>query len=83
GSALCKSHVLRRFMNSGDAPDIKLTWVIGDNRNDLALMRMADRAFAIDPKVPELKNDPRIEVIQTFSELTNLLPETEEAGLVA
>jgi hypothetical protein len=53
------------------------TWVIGDNINDLQLMQLADRAFAIDPKSPILRNEPFITQIESFEELLAMLPNHE------
>ena len=58
-------------------PAINLTWVIGDNINDLQLMQLADRAFAIDPKSPILRNEPFITQIESFEELLAMLPNHE------
>lgn len=76
-NVICKSNVMRRFLADPCAPMVNLTWVVGDNINDLELMRAADRAFAIDPKSPELSKDPRITCITAFSELLALLPNHE------
>ena len=73
----CKSHVLRRFLADESSEDINLTWVVGDNDNDMALMQMADKAFAIDPKSAKLFNDPKITVVDSFEELLTLLPNHE------
>lgn len=75
--AICKSNVLRRFLADSCLPMVNLTWVVGDNINDLELMRMADRAFAIDPKSPVLSKEPKITCITSFSELLALLPNHE------
>lgn len=75
--AICKSNVLRRFLSDSNPPVINLTWVVGDNINDLGLMRLADRAFAIDPKSPVLTTEPGITQIASFDELLALLPNHE------
>ncbi|MBL8511180.1 MAG: glycosyltransferase [Betaproteobacteria bacterium] len=75
--AICKSNVLRRFLNDVSPPRVNLTWVVGDNLNDLELMRLADRAFAIDPKSPALTAEPGISPIASFDELLALLPNHE------
>jgi len=74
---VCKSNVLRRFLSDASPPSINLTWVVGDNINDLNLMKQADRAFAIDPKSSVLKNQPDITVIKSFEELSLLIPNHE------
>ena len=50
GEPVCKSHVLRRFRADAGGPPLLECWAIGDNLNDLGLLRLADRAFAIEPK---------------------------------
>lgn len=82
-SSICKSNVLRRFLNDPNAPAVNLTWVVGDNINDLELMRLADRAFAIDPKSPVLAAEPGIAPIASFEELLALLPNHELVSIAA
>lgn len=65
----CKSNVLRCFLEDTTMPSVSETWVVGDNLNDLELMRLADRAFVIEPKSPSMLNDPKIQQIVSFSEL--------------
>jgi glucosyl-3-phosphoglycerate synthase len=77
---VCKSNVLRRFLSDTSSPAINLTWVVGDNINDLDLMKQADRAFAIDPKSSILKSQPGITVIESFKELSTLIPNHELVG---
>lgn len=74
---ICKSNVLRRFLADPNPPAVNLTWVVGDNINDLELMRLADRAFAIDPKSHLLTVEPGITQIDSFDELLALLPNHE------
>jgi len=76
-NAICKSNVLRRFLSDTTQPTINHTWAVGDNFNDLELLRLADQAFAIDPKSPALTNDPKIKVVTSFDELLALLPNHE------
>jgi glucosyl-3-phosphoglycerate synthase len=71
---VCKSHVLQRFLSDPSDSAVNLTWVVGDNTNDLALMRLADAAFAIEPKSPALMRDPGITVIDSFGALLERLP---------
>lgn len=74
GDPVCKSHVLRRFRADDVGPPLQECWAIGDNLNDLALLRLADRAFAIEPKAQALRDDPRITVIGSFEELLAQVP---------
>ena len=74
---VCKSHVLRRFLDDATPPAIKLTWVVGDNLNDLELMRLADSAFAIDPKSPALTMEPGVTLIESFEELLERLEHSD------
>jgi len=74
GDPVCKSHVLRRFRADEDGPPLLECWAIGDNLNDLGLLRLADRAFAIEPKAQALRDEPGITVIESFDELLPLVP---------
>ncbi len=74
GPAVCKSHVLRRFRaEAGDLPLLEC-WAVGDNLNDLGLMRLADQAYAIDPKAEALRREPGVTVIENFDELLARVP---------
>lgn len=75
--AICKSNVLRRFLADPTLPAVNLTWMVGDNVNDLALMHLCDRAFVIEPKSTIFANEPSITTIVSFEELLNLLPDHE------
>jgi glucosyl-3-phosphoglycerate synthase len=72
--AICKSNVLRRFLSDTTQPTVNCTWAVGDNLNDIDLLRLADHAFAIDPKSEVLTRDPRIAVIKSFDDLLALIP---------
>ena len=75
GEPVCKSHVLRRFRADDGGPPLLECWAIGDNLNDLGLLRLADRAFAIEPKAAALRSEPGVTVIASFAELLPLVPE--------
>ncbi|HSQ72909.1 MAG TPA: haloacid dehalogenase-like hydrolase, partial [Rubrivivax sp.] len=75
GEPVCKSHVLRRFKADDGGPELLECWAIGDNLNDLGLLRLADRAFAIEPKAAALRDEPGVRVIESFEELLPLVPE--------
>lgn len=75
-NSICKSHVLRHFVDSDQEPPIDLIWVIGDNVNDLELMRRADRAFTIAPKSPALLEVPGIVQISSFTEMADILDQS-------
>lgn len=74
---ICKSNVLRHFLNDKNDSQIELTWAIGDNLNDMALLRMVNRAFVIEPKSSALTNIPNVTEIKSFEELLQLLPNHE------
>ena len=38
GAAICKSHVLMRFLDDAAEPGICETWAVGDNVNDIGLL---------------------------------------------
>ena len=70
-----KSHVLRCFLADTTSPPISLTWVVGADQDDLELMRMADRAFAIGSISPDLQKEPHITRVATFEKLLTYIPE--------
>lgn len=76
---LCKSHVLQRFRSDGAQPLFEQIWAVGDNLNDLRLLAMADRAFAIEPKAGALLSVPGLQCIDSFEELLPLVPLPLEA----
>jgi phosphoserine phosphatase len=55
-------------------------WAVGDNLNDLGLLRLADRGFAIEPRAAALRDEPGITVIRSFEELLPLVPEPPPAA---
>ncbi|MBI5258103.1 MAG: glycosyltransferase [Burkholderiales bacterium] len=70
GPALCKSHVLRRFRDDDAQPALAEVWAVGDNLNDLAMLRAADRAFVIEPKSPTLARDAAAVTLARFHDLS-------------
>lgn len=92
-SAPCKSNVLRHLRADTAQPDwtpFVSTWAVGDNLNDLELLRAADRAFIVEPKSPRLRHVPGVVEVVDFVELAELVEregwldsgavETVEAG---
>ena len=77
GPAVCKSHVLRRLSEDG-SNELPVTecWALGDNVNDLGLLRCAERAFAIDPKSHLLAEVPGLTVVTSFDELMAHVPQS-------
>ena len=73
-SSVCKSNVLRHFLADSTSPSINLTWAIGDNTNDLAMLQLADHGFAIEPKSHVLIDEPGITKIDSFDDLLAILP---------
>lgn len=69
GPAICKSHVVRRLREDGRQPPISEIWAVGDNVNDLGMLRAADRSFTIEPKSPLLTQVPGINVLTSFADL--------------
>lgn len=70
GPAICKSHVVRRLREDAKEPAIAEVWALGDNLNDLGMLRAADRGFTIDPKSPLLTQVPGVTVLTSFTELS-------------
>lgn len=71
---ICKSHVLRHLREDLGEPQILECWAMGDNLNDLAMLRSAERAFAIEPKSPLLEEIPGLIVVKSFDELLAHVP---------
>ena len=80
GPAICKSHVLRRLREDCAEPCVLECWALGDNVNDLGLLRSADQAFAIDPKSPLLAAVPGLTVVKDFGELLAHVPQAMPAA---
>lgn len=70
---ICKSNVLRCFLADKTPPPVELIWAVGDNLNDLEMLRLADNAFVIDPKSPALVEEPGITLVSQFWDLVDLL----------
>ena len=80
---VCKSHVLRRFRAEAGDPPLLECWAVGDNLNDLNLLRLADHAFAIEPKAAALQREPHITVIQSFGEILARVPSPLQTATTA
>ncbi len=74
GTPLCKSHVVRRFRDDPVEPPIEEVWAVGDNLNDLEMLRQADRAFVIDPKSPRIAREADATRVDSFEALLPLVP---------
>lgn len=70
GPAICKSNVVRRLREDAREPPIAEIWALGDNLNDLAMLRAADRSFTIEPKSPLLTQVAGVTVLNSFTELS-------------
>jgi phosphoserine phosphatase len=79
GPPLCKGHVIRRIREDRALPRVAECWAMGDNLNDLGMLRMAERAFAIDPKSPQLAALPGVTVLDHFDELSAIITDPSEA----
>lgn len=80
GPALCKSHVLTRFREDAAEPRISEIWAMGDNLNDLEMLRAADRAIVIAPKHPHLARDSDALRVDSFESLLNMVPGSQQAA---
>ena len=84
GAPACKSNVVRRFRQDDAAPRLETIWAVGDNANDLDMLREADRAFVIEPKLANLARDADATRIESFEELASLVEDlTSSAPLDA
>lgn len=80
GPAMCKSHVVARLREDRRSPGALECWAVGDNINDLGMLRAADHAFAIDAKSPLLLDIPGIRAIDSFAELLDHIPAPQDAA---
>ena len=48
---------------------------MGDNLNDLEMLRAADRAFVIDPKSPRISREADATRVDSFEVLLPLVPQ--------
>ncbi len=80
GPAICKSHVLRRLREDRTEPRVAEVWALGDNINDLGLLRAADRAFAIEPKAALRPHLAGITVVSGFEDLQALVSDVPAAA---
>lgn len=69
-----KGHVVQRFRRDAQQPPLQAIWAVGDSRNDLEMLREADRAFVIEPKFASLARDAQAQCITHFEELLPLVP---------
>lgn len=74
GAPLCKSHVVQRFREDEATPVVEEVWAVGDNQNDLEMLRAADRAFVIDPKSPLLEREADATRLSSFESLLAQMP---------
>ncbi len=85
---VCKSNVLRRILTDVSPPAIDISWVVAANARDLGLMRLADRAFYIEPlRSPAARQTivlPKVVSIESgytrvdsFAALSTFLPAAE------
>jgi len=71
GAPPCKGNVARRFRQDDSQPALETLWAVGDNANDLEMLREADRAFVIEPKSPGLVRDSDATQIESFAALAS------------
>ncbi len=71
-----KRHVIERFRRL--SPGFDTLWAVGDNDNDVPMLALADRGFAIEPKTPRLRTLAAVQILEHFDELQQAL---QAAGL--
>lgn len=64
-----KGEVVHRIREDSGIPEITGIWAVGDNTNDLDMLRAADRAFVIAPKRPGLAAEAGARTLASFDEL--------------
>ncbi len=66
---VCKSNILRHFLEDPTQEKLDTIWVMGNQINDLPLLRLANRALTIAPNSTLLAKDSNIEQFDSFSRL--------------
>jgi phosphoserine phosphatase len=74
---LDKVHVLQRFRSDAGEPPLEEVWAVGDDADDLRLLRAADRGFVVDAKSPLLAALPNVAAIASFGEMLRALEPAE------
>lgn len=83
GPAVCKSHVLARLRDDRTEPRVAACWAMGDNANDLGMLKAADRAFVIEPKSPLLGQVPGVTVVSSFQDMLAFVPDVPDTRAAA
>ena len=68
---------MRHFLFDTTQPEIVTTWALGTCAGDLALLQIADPAFAIATKSPELRSAPGVTHLDSVAGLLALVPNHE------
>lgn len=71
--SLSKGHVVRRFRDPLVTPAFQDIWAAGDNDNDVDMLSLADRAFAMTPCSPAVQAVPGVQQIVDFGEIAQQL----------
>lgn len=78
---VCKGRVVRSLREDRNSPRVTEVWAVGDNLNDLGLLRQADRAFVIEPKSPQLLAQlPDAVAVDGFEALLAQVPNLQSAA---
>jgi phosphoserine phosphatase len=72
-AAISKHHVVARFRHGSIQPRFEEIWALGDNENDIDMLRVADRAWMIEPKSPRMRSVQGVTEITHFDELSAAL----------
>lgn len=72
-SGLSKGHVVRRFRDPQMTQPFKCVWAVGDNDNDVEMLELADRAFAVEPCSPAVRALARVQPISGFEDIVQAL----------
>lgn len=73
-----KGHVVQRFRRDATQLPWQAIWAVGDNSNDLGMLREADHAFVIAPKTGSLAQDAQAQCIADFRDLLPLVPAEQD-----
>ena len=72
-AAISKHHVVTQFRHDSIQPRFEEIWALGDNENDIDMLRVADRAWMIEPKSPRMRSVQGVTEITHFDELSAAL----------
>lgn len=77
---ISKQHVVTQFRDPNLSPPFSQIWAVGDNDNDYDMLRLADKAWLVEPKSPRLTTIEGVTQIHHFDELIRALDLSMQAA---